>query len=107
MTEVFIMETSKKKGKMIMWCPDCGDLDEDGNPKGMWFRTSEATFSGKCPKCRKVLTERRCTRCGHRWTPRNFKTLSAVCPKCSSPFWNRERVLNFRKDGTVDPEKKE
>ncbi len=88
------METSKKRGALIMWCPDCGELDEDGEPKGLWFRTTEEKFRNRCPKCRQMLTVRRCTRCGHKWTPRDFTKLAAVCPKCSSPLWNRERVLD-------------
>ena len=30
-----------------------------------------------------------CTRCGHRWKPRNGNP--NVCPKCNSPYWNKER----------------
>jgi len=31
-----------------------------------------------------------CNRCNHKWVAR--KTVIAVCPKCHSPYWNRERV---------------
>ena len=31
-----------------------------------------------------------CKRCGHQWKPRNGG--HKVCPKCNSPYWDRERV---------------
>jgi DNA-directed RNA polymerase subunit RPC12/RpoP len=34
----------------------------------------------------------RCARCTHQWVP--MKSASApprVCPKCKSPYWDRER----------------
>lgn len=33
----------------------------------------------------------RCLRCGHEWIPTSDKP-PKVCPKCKSPYWNRERV---------------
>ena len=30
-----------------------------------------------------------CNRCGHKWVPRISSP--AVCPKCHSPYWDRER----------------
>ena len=30
-----------------------------------------------------------CKRCGHTWYPRTPKE-PKVCPKCSSPYWNKE-----------------
>ena len=30
-----------------------------------------------------------CKRCGYKWTPR--KTEIRICPKCKSPYWDRER----------------
>lgn len=35
------------------------------------------------------LPELVCLRCGHRWTPR--KRVVTVCPKCKSPYWNKEK----------------
>lgn len=34
-----------------------------------------------------------CNRCGHNWHPRTEK-LPSVCPKCKSPYWNKERKLD-------------
>ena len=31
-----------------------------------------------------------CKRCGHQWIPRSEKE-PKVCPKCNSPYWNKER----------------
>lgn len=31
-----------------------------------------------------------CTRCAHQWVPRRDLP-PRVCPKCKSPYWNRER----------------
>lgn len=31
-----------------------------------------------------------CKRCGHRWLPKAFR--QRVCPKCKSPYWDKERV---------------
>ena len=34
----------------------------------------------------------RCRRCDHKWVPRvNAKAPPRVCPKCTSPYWFRER----------------
>lgn len=30
-----------------------------------------------------------CKRCGHSWIPRQPKK-PKVCPKCSSPYWDKE-----------------
>ena len=32
----------------------------------------------------------KCTRCTHEWFPRH-KIPPVHCPKCHSPYWNRER----------------
>jgi len=31
-----------------------------------------------------------CERCGHEWIPRG-KMEPKICPKCKSPYWDRER----------------
>jgi Zn finger protein HypA/HybF involved in hydrogenase expression len=31
-----------------------------------------------------------CKRCGHKWHPRKCEVV--VCPKCHSPYWNKEFV---------------
>jgi len=33
----------------------------------------------------------RCTRCSHEWVPKVDKA-PRVCPKCKSPYWDRERI---------------
>lgn len=32
-----------------------------------------------------------CQRCGHKWIPRH-ENRPKICPKCKSPYWDRERV---------------
>lgn len=32
-----------------------------------------------------------CKRCGHEWASRNPDKVR-VCPKCKSPYFNRERI---------------
>ena len=32
-----------------------------------------------------------CSRCGHRWFPRENTEEPCTCPKCKSPYWNRPR----------------
>lgn len=45
----------------------------------------------------KILTEKdvilklQCKRCTHEWFPKRT-TKPKVCPKCKSPYWNRERT---------------
>lgn len=29
-----------------------------------------------------------CTRCPHKWVPRDLSKDPTVCPKCKSPYWN-------------------
>lgn len=43
----------------------------------------------------------RCERCGHEWQPRNEEE-PRVCPKCKSPYWDRERVRNLKKKKTKE-----
>lgn len=31
-----------------------------------------------------------CCRCGHNWTPRKINP--RTCPKCNSPYWNKEKT---------------
>lgn len=38
-----------------------------------------------------------CKRCGHTWTPR--KSVILTCPKCKSPYWDRERQKKGREKG--------
>ena len=32
----------------------------------------------------------KCLRCGHEWLPKIAKP--KWCPRCNSPYWNRERI---------------
>jgi DNA-directed RNA polymerase subunit RPC12/RpoP len=38
-----------------------------------------------------TVTGYKCERCGHQWIPRIKKDIPIICPKCKSPYWNRER----------------
>src|SRR5437899_11414927 len=44
------------------------------------------------PKITIALEGFRCARCGHEWVPRKDE-VPRVCPRCKSPFWDRERTL--------------
>ena len=37
------------------------------------------------------LPKLHCKRCGHKWIPRKEGEEPRVCPKCKSPYWNKER----------------
>lgn len=43
------------------------------------------------PKPKVTFTPLFCKRCSHTWTPRS-KEPPIQCPKCHSPYWNRDRV---------------
>lgn len=36
-----------------------------------------------------------CKRCLHEWTPRQATV--RVCPKCKSPYWDRDRKTSCQK----------
>jgi len=36
-----------------------------------------------------------CKRCKHEWTPRKEEV--RICPKCKSPYWDRERKNGNKK----------
>jgi len=42
------------------------------------------------PKPKETFKPFSCKRCGGSWTPRS-KEPPVQCPKCHSPYWNRER----------------
>lgn len=82
-----------RNGRLILWCPDCNA------PDGTWFYVRDAD-KGACPACHKVPSILKCCRCGHVWIPRKKSNhLPAVCPSCSSPYWNRERMTT---KGTIN-----
>lgn len=33
----------------------------------------------------------KCLRCEYEWVPRDIKTEPVICPKCKSPYWNKQR----------------
>jgi predicted Zn-ribbon and HTH transcriptional regulator len=39
-----------------------------------------------------------CNRCNHSWWARSL-SLPKVCPKCKSPYWNKERVRKVKSKG--------
>lgn len=55
-----------------------------------FVKSSYAHFKGVEPGLE--LPKLICKRCGHTWTPRNGSRLPKVCPKCKSPYWDKERV---------------
>jgi predicted Zn-ribbon and HTH transcriptional regulator len=45
------------------------------------------------PEVEVKVKKYQCSRCGHLWQHRGEKgILPLTCPKCKSPYWNRERV---------------
>ncbi len=51
------------------------------------------------------LPKLQCNRCYHEWIPRTEKTPDR-CPKCISPYWNKERIRPYIKK-TKKQKKKE
>lgn len=51
------------------------------------------SFSSNTPNTiTMVTTDRICKRCLHTWIIRTHDE-PTVCPKCKSPYWNKERVV--------------
>lgn len=40
----------------------------------------------------KVKKQLKCKRCNHEWNPRQEEI--TICPRCKSPYWNKERRAN-------------
>lgn len=38
-----------------------------------------------------------CERCKHIWVPREEKDYPRVCPKCKSPYWDKPRKIEGKK----------
>lgn len=76
-------QKSGKRGRMIMWCSSC---------ERFIVYDSDDTFKNVCRKCGERMNRRKCTRCGHEWVPSKFGGMAKKCPKCKSPYWNRERM---------------
>lgn len=34
----------------------------------------------------------RCKRCGHEWVARKKDGTPIQCPKCRTPYWNKDRI---------------
>jgi len=34
----------------------------------------------------------KCSRCGYEWVPHDFDDVPETCPRCRTPYWNKERV---------------
>jgi len=51
----------------------------------------------------KHIIEVSCKRCGHVWIPRQREVV--ICPKCKSPYWNRERKITKAEVGNEDKDK--
>ncbi|MBQ8373470.1 MAG: hypothetical protein IJX35_04060 [Candidatus Methanomethylophilaceae archaeon] len=88
------MRTDVRKGRMLMRCPSCD----------RWWRfDSPEKWTGYCPGCGDVMNEMTCLRCGHRWRSRRTQTgIPKTCPKCCSPYWNRERLMGDTTDMETD-----
>jgi DNA-directed RNA polymerase subunit RPC12/RpoP len=67
----------------------------------MWKRThpewalvkeevKELEIPPPAPKPKATVKKLSCKRCSHQWTSRSKKP-PVQCPKCHSPYWNRER----------------
>lgn len=39
----------------------------------------------------------KCIRCDHEWIPRTCN-YPDVCPHCNSPYWNKQRRQNMKKE---------
>jgi Zn finger protein HypA/HybF involved in hydrogenase expression len=38
-----------------------------------------------------------CFRCNHEWIPNNAEIKPLVCPKCHTPYWDREKKLRKKR----------
>ena len=48
-----------------------------------------------------------CERCNHEWVPRSkIDELPTICPKCKSPYWNKLRQTDKKKQIGWEQKKK-
>lgn len=47
----------------------------------------------------KIAPKLKCKRCQHEWRPRKSEVV--CCPKCRSPYWNKDKVYKPRKERQV------
>jgi len=74
----------------IFLCDDCAStvlvdaarmLETEGVALAIKFKgTEEGVIIGK----------NKCKRCGHKWAQRKLEK-PRICPKCKSPYWDKER----------------
>lgn len=74
-----------------MWCSACD----------RFIAYPEGKFSGTCRRCGDRMIKRRCTRCGHEWSPQSWDSVANRCPKCKSPYWNRARMADRKEEGLL------
>jgi hypothetical protein len=43
----------------------------------------------------------RCSRCKHEWVPNSPDKKPKVCPRCKSPYWDRERKVKIKITSTT------
>jgi len=41
----------------------------------------------------------KCSRCHYEWVPHTFDDIPVTCPKCRSPYWNKEKTRFFKSKG--------
>lgn len=46
---------------------------------------------------KKIRILNKCNRCGHEWLQQS-DNIPVKCYKCNSPYWNKARVRNIKKD---------
>ena len=56
---------------------------------------------------RVTLEGYKCERCGHIWVPRSTTEGDPIiCPRCKSPYWNKPRRMEGKKQEVVIKEKR-
>jgi hypothetical protein len=43
------------------------------------------------------MTDLKCERCEHGWTPRDEKAKPKTCPSCRSPYWDKPMTEYWKK----------
>jgi len=55
-----------------------------------WIENARSQAFQADMELRHIIKQLLCLRCKHKWYPNSGKT-PHVCPKCKSPYWNKER----------------
>lgn len=90
-----------------MYCPegDCKEIAQGNKPSPLSCPHCQAvlpegvTFCWYCDKsfAKEIeIVKLACKRCDYRWTPKKEVEAVKYCPKCKSPYWNRERGVTPR-----------